>query len=190
MLAVFLAVQAVLIIANVALLYAELTAGGGGNLTVWEPTTGISEVSTYGPVFAFVLGGSVMLLGVFFLLAVVPIALWIYRAHANLREAGLSELAYSPGWSIGSYFVPLANFVIPFRAMRELHNRSHGEGPWQADSPVADVASWWSCHLAAGLVLMVALFVALLATIPNLYVIQPPGVNTGLFLFALLLLAG
>ena len=39
-------------------------------------------------------------------------------------------------------------------------------------------------------VLAVATFVAILATIPNLYVVQPPGVNTGFFLFALLLLTG
>jgi hypothetical protein len=36
----------------------------------------------------------------------------------------------------------------------------------------------------------VAGLVALLATIPNLYVVQPPGVNTGLALFALVLLGG
>lgn len=189
MIAIFLLVQLALIAGNGALLVAELS-GGGGNLMVWEPATGVRTVSAYNRLFAMLLGGSVALLGAFFLLAVLPIAVWIHRAHANLREAGLAELAYSPGWTVGSYFVPLANLVIPFRAMRELHNRSHGEDQWQAHASVADVSSWWSCHLAAIGVLTVASFVAILATIPNLYVVQPPGVNTGLFLFALVLLAG
>jgi hypothetical protein len=187
--ALFLLVQLILIIANLALLYTELTIGGG-NLMVWEAATGVQTVNAYGRVFAFLLGGSVVILGLFFLLGVVPIALWIYRAHANLRDAGVIKLAYSPGWSVGSFFVPLVNLVIPFRAMRELHNRSHGETEWEANSPVGDVTSWWSCHLAAMVVLAVATFVAALATIPNLYVVQPPGVNTGFFLFALLLLTG
>ncbi len=187
--AIFLVMQLLLIVGNGCLLVAELS-GNGGNLTVWEPATGVREVSAYSQLFAVLLGGSVVLLGLFFLLAVIPIAIWIYRAHANLREAGLHDLKYTPGWTVGSYFVPLANFVIPFRAMRELHNRSHGEDQWQADSPVADVTSWWSCHLAALVVLVVATFVAMLATIPNLYVVQPPGVNTGLFLFSLVLLTG
>ena len=187
--ALFLLVQGLLIIANLLLLYVELS-GSRGSLMVWEPATGVSTVSAYGRAFAFLLGGSVMLLGMFFLLGVIPIAFWVYRAHANLREAGVDELAYSPGWSVGSFFVPLVNFVIPFRAMRQLHNRSHGESEWEANSPVADVTSWWSCHLAAMVVLAVATFVAILATIPNLYVVQPPGVNTGFFLFALLLLTG
>lgn len=190
MIVLFLAVLMVLIMAHGALLYTELSASNGANMGVWDPVTGYSEVTAYNRLFAFVLGGSVLFLGVFFLLAVLPIAGWVYRAHSNLHDAGLGELKYSPAWTVGSYFVPLVNLVIPFRAMRELHNRSHGEGEWQAEAPVADVSSWWSCHLAAMLVLSVATFVAALATIPNLYVVQPPGVNTGLFLFALVLLAG
>jgi hypothetical protein len=187
----FLLVQVVLIVANVVLLVAELGGfASGGSFATWDPIRGMTEVSAYGRLFAFVLAGSVAILGVFFLLAVIPVAGWIYRAHVNLHEAGVSELTYSPAWSVTSFFVPLINFVVPFRAMRELHNRSHGEGPWQAHEPVADVASWWSCHVVAVLVLSVATFVAWLATIPNLYVVQPPGVNTGLFLFSLLLLTG
>jgi hypothetical protein len=74
--------------------------------------------------------------------------------------------------------------------MRELHNRSHGEDQWQAAAAVGDVSSWWSCQLAAFGVAAVATFVALLATVPNLYVVQPPGANTGLLLFSLVLFAG
>src|SRR5688500_15420075 len=158
MIAVFLLVLVLVIAGNGALLVAELSAASESGLMVWEPTTGVRQVSAYNRLFAFLLGSSVVLLSLFFLIAAVPIAIWIYRAHANLREAGLDELKYSPGWSVGSYFVPLANLVIPLRAMRELHNRSHGEDSWQAHAPVADVSSWWSCHLAAVLVLAVATF--------------------------------
>jgi hypothetical protein len=186
---VFVLVMVALILGNGLLLVAELSSGGAG-LVIWQPATGVQEVSAYGRVFALILGGSDVLLGMFFLLAAVPIAGWIYRAHANLREGGVSELTYSPLWSVGSFLVPLVNFVVPFRAMRELHNRSHGEGAEQAGAAVGDVSSWWSCHLAAWVVVGVATFVAMLATIPNLYVLQPPGVNTGLFLFALVLLTG
>jgi hypothetical protein len=186
---VFVFAMVVLIVGNALLLIAELSTGGG-QLMIWEPSTGVRQVSAYNRVFAFFLGGSDALAAVFFLIAAAPVAGWIYRAHANLHEAGVRELNYSPAWSVGCFLVPAVNFVVPFRAMRELHNRSHGEGPWQARSPVGDVSSWWSCHIAAGMVLAAATFVAMLATIPNLYVVQPPGVNTGLFLFALVLLTG
>lgn len=174
----FLFVLALLIVANGLLLYAELTT---------DMDLGIGA---YNPVLALTLGATNALLGLFLLISTVPVIGWTYRAHANLREAALDELRYSPGWSVGCFFVPLVNLVVPFRAMRELHNRSHGEGPWQAATPVGDVTSWWACLLSATLVATVAAMVAFLATIPNLYVIQPPAVNTGLGLFALVLFAG
>ena len=172
----FLAIMALLIATHAVVLVAELRT---------DPGIGI-----YNPVLAGVLVASNLILAVFFVVAAVPIAGWIYRAHANLREARAVELGYSPGWSVGSFLVPLVNFVVPFRAMRELHNRSHGEGPWQAHSPVADVTSWWTCHIAAVVVSGVPLLVALISTLPGFYVLQPPGVNTGLVLFSLLLLTG
>lgn len=193
MIVVLLLVLFVQVLGSAFMLYAELMVGGGGTGTTY--TFGDygyveEEVSLYSDWFAAALGGAAMFVGLFFLLAAVPILLWIRLAHARLRAAGLDELSYSPGWAVGSYFIPGVNFVVPFRAMRELHNRSHGEEPWQAHASVPDVSSWWSFHVAAVGVMFVALFVASLTMIPYLYVVQPPGVNTGLFIFALLLLAG
>lgn len=174
----FLFVLALLIALNGYLLFRELTTEMG------------MGIGAYSPVLALALGATNALVGLFLLIATVPVIGWIYRAHANLHQAGLDELRYTPRWSVGSFFVPLVNLVVPFRAMRELHNRSHGEGPWQAATAVGDVTSWWACLIAAIAVSTVATMVAFLATIPYLYVIQPPGVNTGLALFALVLYAG
>lgn len=172
----FLFILALLILVNGLLLFEELTNG--------------MSVGVYSPELAMVLTGTNVFVSLFLLIAAVPVVGWIYRAHANLHEAGLDELRYSPRWSVGSFFVPLVNLVVPFRAMRELHNRSHGEGPWQAASAVGDVTSWWACLISAIVVSTVAAMVALVATLPNFYVLQPPGVNTGLALFALALFAG
>jgi hypothetical protein len=173
---VFLFVLVLLIVANAMLLYTEWTTNFG--------------YVFYNPTLAVALGATNLLVSLFFLLSAVPVLGWIYRAHANLHDAGVEELKYSPGWALGGYFVPLVNLVVPFRAMRELYNRSHGEKPWDSAAAVGDVTSWWTCQIAAIGVATVAAFVALLATIPNLYVIQPVGVNTGLGLFALLLFFG
>ncbi len=74
---------------------------------------------------------SLLLLLLYFIMActTVPILMWVYRAHANLRESGMEELRHSPGWAVGSYFIPIANLFVPFSAMRALHNRSNGEDP-------------------------------------------------------------
>ena len=124
------------------------------------------------------------------LLCAIPVMLWTWRAHANLHDLGLSGLTRTPGWATASYLVPLANLVVPFRAMRELYNRSSGEDAWQAELSVGNVTSWWGCLMAAVVIdaLLLALF--LLDGLTPTVVLTPPGASTGLAVFSLLLLAG
>jgi hypothetical protein len=139
---------------------------------------------------ALALGASFWLMAFLFALSIAPIAIWIYRAHANLIFAGVQGLTYRPLWAVGSFFVPLVNLFVPFKAMRQLHNRSHGEGVEQADSAVNDVTSWWGCHLAAVLVWTFLILVAAINLLTNLHVVAPGWANAGLMALALLLLGG
>ncbi len=116
--------------------------------------------------------------------------IWLYRASRNLVDAGIVDLRRSQGWIVASYFIPFVNLVVPFRAMRELYNRSHGEEAWHADAEVADVSSWWSCYIGALIIQVVLGMVAAINLVPRLYVTTPPGVNTALGILASLLLAG
>lgn len=117
------------------------------------------------------------------ILVLVTIALtvlylmWLYRACANMAASSSVPLRFSPGWTVGSHFVPLANLVIPFLAMRQLHNRSHGEDPDFVDSSVSDVASWWACVIGGNLIQLFLLSVALINLIPRLYLMTPPALD-------------
>lgn len=85
-----------------------------------------------------------------FLFAVVCVARWIYRASVNAHA--LSDAMWiSPGWSIGWYFVPIANLFKPFQAMREI---------WQVSLVPRDPLSvpvpgllrvWWGLWLLTNL---------------------------------------
>lgn len=50
---------------------------------------------------------------------IVVFLVWESRAHKNLRALGVANTEYSTKWAIGSWFVPFANLVAPFRAMHE-----------------------------------------------------------------------
>lgn len=126
---------------------------------------------------------SLLAFGVF-VASIVMILLWIHRAHANLRAIGLSELNYSPGWAVGSFFVPVVNLFVPFRAMRELFNRSHGEPAHFAAITVPDVNSWWPCYLVSNFLAMFVTVTAALGPVTGIHVVTPPGVNVGLALFS------
>lgn len=82
---------------------------------------------------------------------VVMIGRWIYRAGSNVRHLGAKRLTISPGMAVGWYFVPFANLVMPFRAMREIWLASHDPLGWRMGS-VGVISGWWGFWLLAGLV--------------------------------------
>lgn len=87
-----------------------------------------------------------------FYVSAFAIAMWIYRAHHNLAKLGHSDLEFTPGWSVGWFFVPFANLVMPFQAMRELWNLSCGsEG---SGAPILPL--WWGCFLIGGVTMSLA----------------------------------
>jgi len=85
------------------------------------------------------------------LLSVVLVAMWIHRAHANLVEGGVDGLEFTPGWAVGWYFIPFANLVKPFQAMRELWTASHGEhDPFGGQAP-SEVKAWWAAWIVGNI---------------------------------------
>ncbi len=80
-----------------------------------------------------------------FLATVVVFCLWTYRAAANAKLLSSLPMRISPGWAVGWYFVPFANFWMPFRGMREIWMRS--AWPPKKYAPVA-LNLWWILWIA------------------------------------------
>jgi hypothetical protein len=85
---------------------------------------------------------SYMAYAVAMIVCIVLVCMWIHRAHSNLHEAGIDGLEFTPGWAVGWYFIPFANLVKPYGAMRELWNASHGETR-NFDAPAPSLINWW-----------------------------------------------
>jgi uncharacterized protein DUF4328 len=64
-------------------------------------------------------------------------------------------LSFTPGWTVGWWFVPFASLVQPFGAVRELCRRAGRPGPVDpAPKPVVGdgfLAMWWASFLGYGL---------------------------------------
>jgi hypothetical protein len=58
---------------------------------------------------------------------IVVFLIWLYRSYANLRSLGAQGLRFSPGWTVGYYFVPILNLFRPPQVMQET---------WRASDPV------------------------------------------------------
>ncbi len=86
---------------------------------------------------------------------VTPIAFlsWFYRAYKNLHLAGMYTF-FTPGWAIGSFFVPFINLVRPYRIMQEvwfgtqeLTKDSISKSGWNENKPSSLVKWWWGLVL-------------------------------------------
>jgi membrane protease YdiL (CAAX protease family) len=81
-----------------------------------------------------------------YLTTVVFFLMWLYRAYGNLRAFDPSRpLDHSPGWAVGSFFIPFVNLVIPYRAVKETWQKSGppDEALLSEPAPPATFPVWW-----------------------------------------------
>ena len=87
------------------------------------------------------------LLGVLiYLTTVVFFLMWLYRAANNVRHFDpWRRLEHSPGWAVGSFFIPIVNLFVPYRAVKEVWQKSGppGEAVLAEPSPPAFFPIWW-----------------------------------------------
>lgn len=89
------------------------------------------------------------------IISAIAVAMWIHRAHANLYLFGMDGLEFTPGWSVGWFFIPFANLVMPFRAMKELWNRSLSHDGI-LEPPQTLLVLWWAGYILNNIVTNVA----------------------------------
>ncbi len=70
-----------------------------------------------------------------FAVTVVVFLMWIHRAYKNLPALRGRLPKYSPGWAVGSWFVPFLNLVRPYQIVREIWENAVG--------PEAGLVRWW-----------------------------------------------
>lgn len=122
-----------------------------------------------------------------FLPAGIAWLVWQHRSHRNLRVLGVEDLGFSPWWAVAWWFIPIANFVMPYVAMREL---------WKASDPNAEAIGWrmldntwllplwWTGRLAAQFSWQIGGFVGDPGDIPSLIAQARWGIAAGLIIAA------
>ena len=85
---------------------------------------------------------AIFLLSSFFL-----IGRWFFVSTKINHLSGIKELNISPGWSVGWYFIPFANLVMPYRSLKETYKASFNSEEWQKNRVPYDFPIWWSTFL-------------------------------------------
>jgi hypothetical protein len=89
--------------------------------------------------------------------------IWQFRAHRNLRALGAQGLRFSPGWAVGWWFVPFANFVMPFLTVTELYKASDAGGgsiEWKRRPAHPLLGFWWAAFVGSRVLASVSSVVA------------------------------
>ena len=93
-----------------------------------------------------------------YVLVAIAFLMWLHRVVANSWALGAHNLRFTPGWAVGWWFVPIANWVRPFQVVSEA---------WRAadsDDALSTAASrgghrlpaflwmWWILYLLGSLI--------------------------------------
>lgn len=88
-----------------------------------------------------------------YIASVVLFVIWMSRAYKNLLYFRTTGLEHSPRWAVGSFFVPFANLVVPYRAVKEIWLASSpeldvsGSDSWKLQKVPAIIKWWWGLWL-------------------------------------------
>jgi hypothetical protein len=82
------------------------------------------------------------------LLTAISWLIWQHRVQSNVWAIpSMHRPPYSPGWAVGWWLIPFANFVVPYLTVRETSGRSAEAAGSQA--PRRLLAAWWASWIAA-----------------------------------------
>jgi hypothetical protein len=85
---------------------------------------------------------------------VVLFIIWQFRAAKNNEALDRVGARFGPGWSIGAWFIPLANLVIPVLIMQDLWRGAAPETPrgdprWRSARGSWLIGLWWIAWLVS-----------------------------------------
>lgn len=136
-----------LLIANgvASVIAVVLTLSGKGTIVAFEAGAAeLADLEAFDSAFA---GVGILQLLLYIVTAVVWLA-WQSRSVDNESALGVGPSTITPRWSIGWWFVPFANLVMPYRVHREMHDRYH-EG---VATTGRIVVAWWLAWLLENIV--------------------------------------
>jgi hypothetical protein len=76
---------------------------------------------------------------------------WIHRMAHNARVRA-AYMQYTPGWSIGWYFVPIANWWKPYRAMQEIWGESEKQAGERGVNAGVLLGWWWTLWIVTSMI--------------------------------------
>jgi len=94
---------------------------------------------------------ALLYLGAFVATAVV-FSMFLHRCCGNAHALGAEGMEFTPGWTVGWFFIPIMNLFKPYQAVQEIHRATDPEaGPydWHQRAVPAVFGWWWALWLVS-----------------------------------------
>lgn len=133
------------IVLNIFLI-SQLTGGGAAGFDDGDmPVSAILAILFM--VFTIVIG---------YVAGSVCFSMWFHRAYRNLPTLVNGQLLTTPGWAVGSFFIPFLNLFRPYQAAREIEVYSNPEfdgGRFASDVGGSGLLKlWWTLWIAGNII--------------------------------------
>jgi len=89
---------------------------------------------------------------IIFVLSLIVSARWIYKAAEYNSNLGAADLQYTPGWTVGWFFVPILSLCKPYQAFKQLHQVAVNWRDWQSVSVPSIFPIWWGLWILSNLI--------------------------------------
>ena len=86
-----------------------------------------------------------------FIITSIVFLRWIYFSNSNSRSLGASGMQFTPGWTIGYYFVPYLNLYKPYIAMKEIWKTSKDPKNWEMIKTPSLFPQWWTLWIISSI---------------------------------------
>ena len=85
---------------------------------------------------------------------------WMFRAYGNLRALGATGASFGRGWSIGGWFLPFANLVIPKKIADDIWKSSDADtragAAWRINPLDWRIHAWWAAFVAGRIAIVIS----------------------------------
>ena len=96
------------------------------------------------------------ILSVFFIIAniffIIFFLRWTYKSSQISHLSGAKNLKFSPGWSVGWYFIPIALLWKPYQAFKQIYQVSIQINDWKNVSIPSSLRWWWGLFILSNLI--------------------------------------
>jgi hypothetical protein len=82
---------------------------------------------------------------------IIVFARWILLAHRNLPALGARVIDFTPGWAVGTFFIPILNLWKPYQAMKSLWRISHDAHNPDAQHEPWLLPVWWTLWIVSNI---------------------------------------